>query len=329
VKDDSPQKRSGARSLTWVSQNSVLIALLLLILFGTFRYEKFLSAFNVLTVLRYNSMFALVALGMCFVIMSGGIDLSVGTTAALGSVVSALLSPRGAWLGMLGGMGAGAAVGMINALAITRLKIPPFISSLAAMLAAQGTALLLAQNQSVSVSYDTDFTVIGQGDWFGFPIPAWIAAIAYLLGSLCLNLTAGGRKVLAIGGNEEAARLMSLRVDRVKFFLYFASGILSGLAGVILASQFGAGQPVEGTGWELFAIASVVVGGTLLTGGQGSVVATLAGVLLLGLIFNILNFENGLGWISLSAYWQSVVRGLFLMIVVIFQSRLVVRRQRT
>jgi len=96
-----------------------------------------------------------------------------------------------------------------------------------------------------------------------------------------------------------------------------------------LASQFGVGQPVEGVGWELFAIASVVVGGTLLTGGQGSVVATLAGVLLLGLIFNILNFENGLGWISLSAYWQSVVRGLFLMVVVIFQSRLVVRRQRT
>ena len=96
-----------------------------------------------------------------------------------------------------------------------------------------------------------------------------------------------------------------------------------------MASQFGVGQPVEGVGWELFAIASVVVGGTLLTGGQGSVVATLAGVLLLGLIFNILNFENGLGWISLSAYWQSVVRGLFLMVVVIFQSRLVVRRQRT
>ena len=130
------------------------------------------------------------------------------------------------------------------------------------------------------------------------------------------------------GGNEDAAPLMGLHVDRIKFFLYLASGTLSGLAGVILASQFGAGQPVEGVGWELFAIASVVVGGTLLTGGQGSVIATLAGVLLLGLIFNILNFENGLGWISLSAYWQSVVRGVFLMIVVIFQSRLVVRRQR-
>src|SRR6185437_3390861 len=106
------------------------------------------------------------------------------------------------------------------------------------------------------------------------------------------------------------------------FSLYLLSGLLSGLAGVMLAAQFGAGQPTEGVGWELFAIASVVVGGTLLTGGQGSVITTLAGVLLLGLIFNILNFENGLGWISLSAYWQSVVRGAILLLVVLLQSRL-------
>ena len=315
------------RMVRLISRNNVLIALLLLILFGALRYQNFLGVFNVLTVLRYNSMFALVSLGMCFVIMSGGIDLSVGTCAALGSVVSALLSPYGLWAGLLGGMGSGAAIGILNGLAITRLNIPPFISSLAAMLAAQGTALLLAKNESVSVSYDTTFTVIGQGDFLGFPIPAWIAAIAYLIGSVCLNFTANGRYVLAIGGNEEAARLMGLPVDRVKLWLYVFSGLLAGLAGVILASQFGAGQPTEGVGWELFAIASVVVGGTLLTGGQGSVGATLAGVLLLGLIFNILNFENGLGWISLSAYWQSVVRGVFLMVVVIFQSRLVVRQR--
>jgi galactofuranose transport system permease protein len=315
------------RMVRLISRNSVLIALLSLILFGAFRYQNFLGVFNTLTVLRYNSMFALVALGMCFVIMSGGIDLSVGACAALGSVVSALLSPYGLWIGLLGGMGAGAGIGFLNGLTITRLNIPPFISSLAAMLAAQGTALLLANNQSVSVSYDTAFTVIGQGDCLGFPIPAWIAAIAYLLGSICLNFTATGRYVLAIGGNEEAARLKGLPVDRVKLLLYFLSGLLSGLAGVILAAQFGAGQPTEGVGWELFAIASVVVGGTLLTGGQGSVGATLAGVLLLGLIFNILNFENGLGWISLSAYWQSVIRGVFLMVVVIFQSRLVVRQR--
>ncbi len=319
--------RESSRVVRLISQNTVLVALILLIVFGALRYQNFLGAFNVLTVLRYNSMFALVSLGMCFVIMSGGIDLSVGTTAALGSVVSALLSPFGLWPALLGGIAVGGFIGMLNGLAITRLHIAPFISSLAAMLAAQGLALLLAHNESVSVSYDTDFTSFGQGDFLGFPIPAWIAGLAYLLGLICLNGTASGRYVLAIGGNEEAARLMGLPVDRIKFSLYVISGTLAGVAGVILAAQFGAGQPTEGVGWELFAIASVVVGGTLLTGGVGSVSSTLAGVLLLGLIFNILNFENGLGWISLSAYWQSVIRGLFLMVVVVFQSRLLLRQR--
>jgi ribose/xylose/arabinose/galactoside ABC-type transport system permease subunit len=308
-----------------VSRHGVLIALVALILFGYLRYENFLGAFNVLSVLRYNAMFALVALGMAYVIMTGGIDLSVGSTAALGSVVAALLSPYGALPGLLGGVAAGLAVGAINALVITRLSILPFIATLATMLAASGAALLLAGNQSVSVSYETGFVELGQGDVLGFPVPAWIAAAAYLAGSVALNLTAWGRTVLAVGGNEEATRLMGLSADRAKASVYLISGGLAGLAGVILAAQFGAGQPIEGVGWELFAIASVVVGGTLLTGGVGSVGATLAGVLLLGLIFNILNFENGLGWISLSAYWQSVVRGAFLLLVVIIQARLVAR----
>jgi ribose transport system permease protein len=224
--------------------------------------------------------------------------------------------------GLGAGVAAGLLVGSVNALAVTRLNILPFITTLATMLAASGCALLLAGNQSVSVSYESGFTELGQGDWLGFPVPAWIAIAAYVLGSIILNLTAFGRTVLAVGGNEDATLLMGLPAGRVKALVYVASGGLAGLAGVILAAQFGAGQPIEGVGWELFAIASVVVGGTLLTGGVGSVGATLAGVMLLGLIFNILNFENGLGWISLSAYWQSVVRGVFLLIVVIIQARL-------
>jgi ribose transport system permease protein len=305
-----------------LSRYGVIVALLLLILFGWLRYDNFLGSYNVLSLLRYNSMFALVALGMCFVIMTGGIDLSVGSTAALGSVVAAIFSPFGLVPGLLAGMAAGLAVGLLNGLVVTRLGILPFIATLATMLAASGTALLLAGNQSVSVSYDTAFTELGQGDLLGFPVPAWIAFAAYLAGSLVLNYTAFGRHALAVGGGEDAARLMGLPADRVKLVVYAASGTLAGLAGVILAAQFGAGQPIEGVGWELFAIASVVVGGTLLTGGVGSVGATLAGVLLLGLIFNILNFENGLGWISLSAYWQSVIRGAFLLLVVILQAKL-------
>ena len=314
-----------AKVYSALASQGVLVALVLLILFGWARYDYFLGSFNVLSVLRYNSMFALIALGMCFVIMTGGIDLSVGSTAAMASVVSALLSPYGLVPGLLGGVAAGAVVGIVNGLIVTRLGILPFIATLATMLAASGTGLLLADNQSVSVSYDTAFTELGQGDRLGLPVPALMAAAAYVLGWVLLNFTAFGRYVLAVGGGEDAARLMGLPVDRVKFLVYALSGTLAGLAGVILAAQFGAGQPTEGIGWELFAIASVVVGGTLLTGGVGSVGATLAGALLLGLIFNILNFENGLGWISLSAYWQSVIRGAFLLLVVLLQSRLTSR----
>ena len=205
---------------------------------------------------------------------------------------------------------------------VTKAHLLPFIATLSTMLAASGSALLLAHNATVSVDYNSGFTAIGQGSWGIFPIPAVIAAAAYVSGTVILNFTSAGRTVLAIGGGEDATRLMGLRADRTKLIVYVASGGLAGLAGVILASQFGAGQPTEGVGWELFAIASVVVGGTLLTGGSGSVVSTLAGVMLLGILFNVLNFENGIGWISLSAYWQSVIRGLFLLIVVLIQARL-------
>jgi ribose transport system permease protein len=316
VQAATPAGPARPSSIAWAAQQRVMIALALLILFGALRYDHFLGAYNILSVLRYNSMFALTSLGMCFVIMTAGIDLSVGTTAACASVVSALLSPYGLFPGLLGGLGAGLVVGVINGFMVTRMRILPFIATLSGMLMASGTGFLLAHNQSVSVSYDTAFVWLGQGDWLGFPVPAWIAGGAYVYGSILLNFTSFGRYVLAIGGNEEAARLMGLPVDRVVFWTYVQSGLFASLAGVILAAQFGAGQPAEGVGWELFSIAAVVVGGTLLTGGVGSVMTTLAGVLLLGLIFNVLNFENGLGWISLSAYWQSVVRGVFLMVVV-------------
>jgi ribose/xylose/arabinose/galactoside ABC-type transport system permease subunit len=305
-----------------VGTYGVVLALLALILFGWLRYDNFLGTFNIMSVLRYNSMFALVALGMCFVIMTGGIDLSVGSTAALGSVAAALASPYGILPGAAAGIAAGLAVGAINGTLVTRLHIVPFIATLATMLAASGSALLLAGNQSVSVSYESGFVFLGQGNLWIFPVPALIAVLAYGIGSVVLNYTGAGRGVLAVGGGEEASRLMGLKTDRIKFMVYLASGGLAGLAGVILAAQFGAGQPIEGVGWELFAIAAVVVGGTLLTGGSGSVVTTLAGVLLLGILFNVLNFENGMGWISLSAYWQSVIRGLFLLVVVLLQARL-------
>ena len=317
-----PSKRFGFGSPQDLAKIGVVVTLVLLVLFGWARYDNFLSPFNILSFLRYNAMFGLIALGMCFVIITGGIDLSVGAVAALASVVAALASPYGLTAGVAAGTATGLVVGLVNGLIVTRLAIAPFIATLATMLAAYGSALLLADNQSVSASYDTAFTEFGQGDLFGLPIPALVMVAAYAVGWVVLERTRSGRRVLAVGGGEDASRLMGLEVDRLKLGVYLASGALAGLAGVILAAQFGAGQPTEGVGWELFAIASVVVGGTLLTGGSGSVGATLAGAMLLALLFNLLNFENGKGWISLSAYWQSVIRGLFLLLFVLLQAKI-------
>jgi len=303
----------------------VMAAVVALILFGGLRYDNFLSEYNILTFLGYNSMFALIALGMALVIMTAGIDLSVGSVVAMSSVVAAYFSPYHWMAGLLGGVSAGLLVGVLNGFLISKLRIQPFIATLATMLAASGTGLLLAGNKSVDVSYESGFTEIGQGYFLDMPIPIFIAAGAYIIGWIVLERLPVGRHILAIGDGEATSQMMGIKVTRTLMGVYMASGALAGLAGVILASMFGAGQPTEGVGWELFAIASVVVGGTLLTGGVGSIGATLVGALLLGMVFNILNFENGLGWISLSAYWQSVIRGAFLLFVVIIQAKLAQR----
>jgi len=316
--------RAPSRLLGSVGRFGVLAALILLIVFGALRYTGFLSEYNFSTFLRYNSMFGLIALGMCFVIITGGIDLSVGSVVALASVVAALLSPYGALVALLGAVAAGAAIGAINGLIITRLNIQPFITTLATLLGARGLALLLARDQG-GVGIDPNnavFAWLGQGDLLRLPVPGVMMLLAFIIGGVVLSHTTFGRHALAIGGGEDASKLMGLNVNRIKLGVYVLSGALAGLAGLILAAQLGAGQPTEGLGWELSAIASVVVGGTLLTGGTGSVWSSLVGAMLLGLIFNILNFENGKGVISLSPYWQSVIRGAFLLLVVVLQSRL-------
>ncbi|WP_244850492.1 ABC transporter permease [Caballeronia sp. SL2Y3] len=304
----------------------ILIALVALLVLGVVRYEHFASAYNVTSFWRYNSMFALISIGMAFVIITGGIDLSVGAVAALASVVAALASPHGGVAGVLAGAFAGLAVGVLNGIVITHMRILPFIVTLATSLGAHGLALLLGHNDAVAISSDTNFAAFGQGDLFGLPIPGIVSLVAAVLGWVALRSSRFGRHALAIGGSEEASRLMGLNVDRTLVAVYALSGLLAGIAGAILAAQFGAGQPNEGVGWELFAISAVVLGGTRLTGGDGSIAMTIAGVALLGLVFNLLNFENGLGYISLSAYWQSVIRGLFLLLVIVLQARVLNRR---
>jgi galactofuranose transport system permease protein len=185
------------------------------------------------------------------------------------------------------------------------------------MIAARGFALAFTHEQSVRVDLSaTGLTWLGRG-WIGpVPVPVLLLALAYLLGWAALKYTTFGRHVYAVGDDADASRLLGLEVDRVLVGTYALSGALAGLAGVMLAARLGAGQPVAGTGWELDAIAAVVVGGTLLTGGQGGAGHTLVGVLLLGVILNLLNLEG-----TFSSWWQYVIRGVFLLAVVIVQGR--------
>lgn len=307
-----------ARIALLLSQQGALIALLAVCVFASLRYDTFLTEENLLNVVRQNSMLGLVALGMTFVILTGGIDLSVGSLVAIGGVVSANLAGRGSLYAVLAAVLLTATLGLISGLVIARARIQPFIVTLAMMIAARGLALAATGEQSVRVDRLSEgFTWLGRGLLGPIPIPVVILALAFSVGWVVLGHTRFGRHVYALGDNEEAARLMGLNIRSVTMGVYALSGALAGLAGVILASRLGAGQPVAGTGWELDAIASVVVGGTLLTGGQGGAFATLVGVLLLGVIFNIFNLEG-----TISSWWQWVLRGVFLLAVVIVQNRL-------
>ena len=301
---------------------AVWFSLIVLIGFGLLRYENFGGAYNISSFLNYNSMFIIISVGMCFVIMTGGIDLSVGSVAAFTSVIAAYLSPYGIEIALPVAVLAGMCFGLLNAFCIIVLRIPPFIATLATMLAAKGGALVVSDAQTIAVDWGSNFTKMGMEKVFNIlPWSFIVVAVVVVVLWVVLEKTTLGRTVLAIGGSEDASTLMGLNVNRTKAFVYMLSGSCAGLAGTILASGFGAGQPLEGIGWELSAIASVVVGGTLLTGGLGFVPATVAGALLLGLVFNVLNFENGLGTIGISAYWQMVIRGAFLFVVIVFQAR--------
>jgi ribose/xylose/arabinose/galactoside ABC-type transport system permease subunit len=309
-----------------LQRQGALIALAALVAFGAVRYgANFATGYNLSSFTGDTAKYGLVALGMTFVIMTGGIDLSVGSVAALGGVVAIKVSAHGLLPGLLAGIAAGAAVGALNGLLITKLKLQPFIVTLATLLAIRGLALDLAGARA-SVAAPGGFQKLGNWSLLGLPVAAWAMFLAFLVGAAVLHYTPWGRQVLAIGGNVDAAKLMGLPVARTTFSVYLLSGALAGCAGVFLGSQNGSVDTAAGTGWELTAIAAVVVGGTLLTGGVGSVLSTLVGVLLLQLIFNLIVFENGEGAINISSYWESVIRGAFLLVVVLLQVRLVKRR---
>lgn len=329
--------------LPWIGnilrQQGALIALIIVVTFSFIRYDNF-DTVTIYSMLNFNAQFGLIALGMTFVIMTGGIDLSVGGIAALASVVAALNSSHGFFYALFMAVLAGTLVGIVNGFIVAWMGIPPFITTLATLYIVRGIALRLI-NDAASINLDqkSDFITIGGttvGDGIlNPPLPFTIPLllIAFLIGMFVLHYTRFGRYVLAIGGNPEAAQLMGLPVRRTIFTVYLLSGLLSGLVGVLLSINLNGGSATEGNGWELIAIAAVVVGGTLLTGGVGSIFGTLIGALLLGTIVELLQLENNYtldhgGGLYLNSFWQDVIRGIFLLVVVLLQSRLLQQRAR-
>jgi ribose/xylose/arabinose/galactoside ABC-type transport system permease subunit len=269
-------------------------------------------------VLNHCAVIGVAAVGMTYVIIVGGIDLSAGSLIAFGGVICAKVvlaggEPVGMWIGVgwLAALAAGALAGGFAALFITRFDIPPFIATLALMSSLRGLGYIIAKGQPISPMPEV-YQFVGRHQIGGLvPVSVIIMLIAMLIGAIILNKTRFGRAVRAIGGNEESARLSGINVRRVKAMVYMMSGALAAAAGLILSSKLGAGSPKVGMGNELDVIAAVVVGGTSLSGGRGTIGGTLVGLL----IISVLN--SGLNWIGVESFGQQVTLGLVILAAVL------------
>ncbi|GAA3544696.1 ABC transporter permease [Amycolatopsis ultiminotia] len=321
----APPTERGASLAGVLQRQGAAVVLVLGVLASWFAFPHFGSADNLRSLVLQGSFLAVIALGMTFVIISGGIDLSVGSVYALGGVLGAYGSRYGLIVAILLPLVVCGLIGLINGLLIARTRMAPFIVTLASLLFARG--LLLALTSEGSTTYKVEagsaFLWLGQGTIFGVGVPVYLALILFGLGGVLLRRTRFGQSVFAIGGSEQSALLMGLPVVRTKITLYTLSGTLAGLAGVLTAAYLQSGVTVLGVGTELDAISVVVIGGTLLTGGAGTIIGTLVGVLLKTLIQNVINQVG-----TLDSNYQTVVSGAFLLVVVVIQ-RLLARSRRS
>jgi ribose/xylose/arabinose/galactoside ABC-type transport system permease subunit len=306
-----------SRRVAWhVREHKALPALVVLVIAASFWFDPFFTALNLKNVLRQVSMLGIVSIGMTLVMLTGGIDLSVGAVAAVAAILAAQLSDSSLTLALLVPLLAGLALGLLNGALVTRLKITPFIATLATMLGARGAAFVISGGETVRPSAPVaGFSELSRGAILEVPYLGILFVLAIAIFAVVLKYTPFGRRIYAVGGNEEAAKMMGLKVSQTKLRAYALSGLMAALAGVLLASRLGSGQPYAGGGWELLAIAAVVIGGTLTTGGAGSMIGTLYGVLIIGVITNMVNLFGNL------PYWySSLVTAALLLGVILLQS---------
>jgi erythritol transport system permease protein len=302
------------------------ILFLLLILFSSLT-PSFLTVNNLSILAKHVATSALLAVGMTFVVLAGGIDLSVGSVAGLGGIVAGMLITQGIVFGgtvhyppiplvLLIALAVCMAVGAINGFLVTKASVAPFIATLGTLYIARGAALLLSNGHTfpnlggLPERHNTGFTVLGQSFFLGIPLPVWIMLAVALVAGVVAAKTPFGRHVYAVGGNERAAHLAGIQVARVKMMTYLFSSVCAAFVGLIIASQLESAHPATGESFELNAIAAVVLGGTSLMGGRGSVTGSIIGACVIGVL------ADGLIMLGVSEFWQIVIKGIVIVVAV-------------
>lgn len=282
--------------------------------------DRFLTVPNLLNVFRQSSINAIIACGMTFVILTGGIDLAVGSVLAIASAVSAsmLLAGFGILPTVAAALIIGGLSGALSGLIITKGKVQPFIATLVMMTFLRGATLVFTNGTPLTVGKAKAaeaFYFLGNGNVLGIPLPILITVLVFGLAYYLLTQTRIGRYVYAVGGNEDASRLSGLNTDKVKLFVYTVSGVLAAVAGLIVTSRLSSAQPTAGTGYELDAIAAVVLGGTSLVGGKGKILGTVIGVLIIGILNNALNLMD------ISSYYQMIAKAAVILLAVLLDRK--------
>jgi len=300
-----------------------LIALFLLCLALALMTENFMTANNFWNVMRQISVNVCISVGMTLVILTAGIDLSVGSILAFCGAVTAGLLKFGLALPsvnifigftvlgvVVAGMLAGGMLGFVNGYAITRFKVPPFVATLAMLTMARGFTMLWTKGHPITGLGDA-FGFLGTGWFLGIPMPVWISGIVVFLAVILTNKSRFGRYIYAIGGNESAARLSGIPINKIKIWVYVLAGILAAIGGLLVTARLDSAQPNAGISYELDAIAAVVIGGTSLAGGRGTILGTVLGAVIIGVL------NNGLVLMDVSPFWQQVIKGLVILLAVI------------
>lgn len=297
----------------WKSYGIWLVLIALCVLLSIFT-NSFLTYSNITNVLRQVSVATIVACGMTVVIISSGIDLSVGSIIAFSSIIMAdIMSGYGLIIGLIAGILIGCIMGLFNGIVISKGNAAPFVITLGTMTIGRSFTLIYSGGLPIS-QFPPGFEVIGAGYFLGIPIPVWVALFTFIACKFILESTKFGRYIYAIGSNKQAARNCGVKVDMLITLVYMISGICSAIAGIVLTSRLYSAQPQGGLGYEMDAIAAVVIGGTSLSGGQGKISCTIAGALIMAVL------RNGLNLLNVSANWQQTVIGFVIIIAVVADS---------